>query len=212
MSHKQPEVIQPTSANRASHRTSGLVCVVLVLLFTGCRQEMADQPRVETYEAADFFADKSGSRPQVAGTIARGQQWLASPETTGMSGRDYVRNPTEPAQQQLRHGQTLFTINCKHCHGPAGYGDGTVVQRGFPSPPSFHQDRLREVPDGRLFEVITKGHGRMPAFGKLISTGDRWAIVSFIRALQLSQNFEESKLTESDRSALSAASSHQNER
>ncbi len=185
-------------------RHSYALTAVATLLLAGCQQEMSNQPRVEAYESAEFFQDGIGSRRQVPGTIARGQQWVANAESTGMSGRKYMDNPLKVSRERLWHGREQFEINCKHCHGPAGFGDGTVVQRGFPSPPSFHQERLRDVADGRLFEVITKGHGRMPAFGSLISVKDRWTIVAFIRALQLSQHVEDLDLTDSDRSALSA--------
>jgi len=197
--------LSTTGSTPSGGNTSLMVIVVLVFL-AGCHQEMADQARVETYEQAAFFADGSGSRPQVPGTIARGQAWVPSPFTTGMSGQSYVSNPEQATPEQLQLGREQFTINCQHCHGSAGYGDGMVVQRGFPKPPSYHIDRLRNVADGRIFEVITKGHGRMPALGNLISVKNRWAITSYVRVLQLSQHIDESKLTDADRAALSKSS------
>jgi mono/diheme cytochrome c family protein len=186
-------------------RMNRLTALFLVSL-AGCRQEMADQPRVETYESASFFSDGSGSRPQVKGTVARGQRWQTNAETTGKQDGEFVSIPLQVTSDLLDKGHELFDINCKHCHGTAGYGDGMVVQRGFPRPPSFHFERLRQAPDGRIFEVITRGHGRMPALGSLIPHEDRWSIVSYVRALQLSQHVEESDLTSADRAALSTLS------
>ena len=173
MSPRHLERLLWIAVARVPRRQSYLLSALVAGMLIGCEQEMANQARIETYESAAFFADRTGSRPPVPGTIARGQIWVASPATTGKSGQKYVRNPVRVSREQLWHGREQFEINCKHCHGPAGFGDGTVVQRGFPNPPSFHQERLREVADGRLFEVITKGHGRMPAFGRLISVNDR---------------------------------------
>ena len=126
-----------------------------------------------------------------------------TPVTSGRRDDKLVeRNPLPITFTLLERGRELFDINCDHCHGPAGYGDGMVVQRGFPRPPSFHIDRLRDVPDGRLFEIITNGHGRMPAFRKLIAPEDRWAITAYVRALQLSQHADRAELSESDLDAL----------
>lgn len=170
-------------------------CAAIVVLLIGC-QGMDDQPRVKQYAAAHYFADGIGSRPQVAGTIARGQ--TGEIVTGRENGKYLARNPEPIAAEQLAHGRSLFEINCQHCHGPAGYGDGLVVQRGFPPPPSYHTDRLRTAPDGRLFEQMTLGNGRMPSFGQLLSVRDRWALVAFVRALQLSQHAQADELTKSD--------------
>lgn len=178
--------------------------LTMMVCLAGCHQEMANQPRVAAYDSATFFADGSGIRPQVQGTIARGQSWQHSPELTGKSGKEFVKNPHRITAERLARGQELFGINCQHCHGLAGNGDGMVVQRGFPRPPSYHIDRLRDVPDGRIFEVITQGHGRMPALGRLIAPEERWSIVWYVRALQLSQHAPEADLTDADHAALSA--------
>jgi mono/diheme cytochrome c family protein len=185
--------------------TPGLPVLVLATtaLLAGCVQEMANQPRIETLETARFFGDGQGSRPQVQGTMARGQSWELTPVTSGkQDDKPLDRNPLPLSFTLLERGRELFDINCDHCHGPAGYGDGMVVQRGFPPPPSYHSDRLRSEPDGRLFEVITEGHGRMPAFRQHLDPPERWAIVAYVRALQLSQYAKRSDLSESDRNAL----------
>lgn len=181
------------------------IALATTALLSGCVQEMTNQPRVETLESARFFADGQGSRPQIPGTIARGQTWELTPVTTGKEDDKPIdRNPLPLTLEMLERGRLLFDINCDHCHGPAGYGDGMVVQRGFPRPPSYHIDRLRDEPDGRLFEVITQGHGRMPAFRQYLVPEERWSIVAYVRALQLSQHVNRSHLTESEQNALDA--------
>jgi mono/diheme cytochrome c family protein len=171
---------------------------------SGCIQEMANQPRAEAYESNAFFPDGLASRPQVEGTIARGQPWEDTPELTGKTdGKPVDRIPVAVTSELVRRGQERFNIFCSHCHGRSGYADGMVVQRGFPAPPSYHIDRLRDEPDGRLFDVITNGLGRMPAFGSRIPPADRWAIASYIRALQLSQNTPADSLNAEQRGKLS---------
>jgi mono/diheme cytochrome c family protein len=103
----------------------------------------------------------------------------------------------------LERGQERFQIFCVHCHGQAGYGDGMIVHRGFTQPPSYHLDRLRDVPDGHLFDVITNGLGSMPSFDDRIAVQDRWAIVAYVRALQLSQHATLNDLSEAERRQLS---------
>jgi len=180
-----------------------LSIALTAFLLAGCVQEMENQPRIESLEGSHFFADGLGSRPQVPGTIARGQAWETTPVTTGKDAEKPVEhNPVPITSELLERGQMLFHINCRHCHGPSGYGDGIVVQRGFPSPPSYHIDRLRDAPDGRLFEVITQGHGRMPPFKNFIAAEDRWAIVAYVRALQLSQHAERAMLSNGDLNEL----------
>lgn len=169
----------------------------------GCVQEMANQPRADTLEESRFFKDGTTSRPQVPGTVARGQDWEQTPENTGKrNGKPVARIPIDVDAELLASGRKHFRIWCSHCHGPAGYGDGMVVQRGFPQPPSYHIQRLRTAPDGHIFRVITEGHGRMPKFGARIKPRTRWAIVAYVRALQLSQNAPPDALTDSDRAKL----------
>lgn len=176
----------------------------------GCRQAMDDQPSVKRYEVAAFFAEGASARPQVSGTIARGQTPQHAGDVGGKRDGNYVTtNPRPITAALLVHGQELFQINCQQCHGPAGYGDGLVVQRGFPQPPSYHQDRLRDAPDGRIFEQITFGNGRMPAFQNLIGPQDRWALVAYVRALQLSQHAPAAELSAADRDALQSSTARE---
>jgi mono/diheme cytochrome c family protein len=184
----------------------------------GCQQEMANQPRYRPLSPSPAFADGAASRPKVPGTVARGQLQDDKAYFTGKSAGQLVTViPARALQDRtmselLRRGQNRFNIFCSHCHGEAGGGTGgadelrtavgMVVQRGFPVPPTYHQPRLRDAPDGHFFDVITNGLGRMPAHGYLIPAADRWAIVAYIRALQLSQNAPRDELASIDVEAL----------
>lgn len=182
----------------------GALCLAALLGWTGgCVQQMANQPRVEPAEPVAFFADGLSVRPAPEGTVARGQLPEAVEVETGMQqGEPIEAIPLAVTQRLMRRGRERYTIFCSHCHGPAGYGDGLVVQRGFPAPPSYHIRRLEDAPDGHIFQVITNGHGRMPAFGKRISPRERWSIVAYVRALQLSQNVPLRQLPDVDRQRL----------
>jgi len=96
--------------------------------------------------------------------------------------------PFPVTEQIVRRGQERYEIFCAMCHGPTGYGDGMIVRRGFRRPPSYHTDQLRQAPVGHFYDVITNGWGSMPSYSAMIPVADRWAIVAYIRALQLSQN------------------------
>jgi mono/diheme cytochrome c family protein len=164
---------------------------------------MEDQPRVDTLEASRFYEDGISYQPPVPGTIARGELPQATPRITGMSdSKPITEFPLEVDEGLLSRGEERYDIFCTNCHGPLGYGNGMVVQRGFPVPPSYHIDRLREMPVGTLFGVVTNGHGRMPAFGRRIPPEDRWAILAYVRALQLSQNVPLGELSESEQAEL----------
>ncbi len=150
---------------------------------------MRDQPRYETLEARPLAAANSAALLPPAGTVARGELDAESPEQTGKLGREFLLQIPLPLDEALvRRGQERFNIYCSPCHGRTGAGDGMIVQRGFRPPPSYHQDRLRKAPAGHFFDVMTHGFGAMPRYGPQIPPRDRWAIVAYIRALQLSQN------------------------
>lgn len=195
------ELSRPSAARQ---RPMAYFLFTVPVLVTGCVQEMADQPRIESYEASTFFEDGQGSRLPVAGTIARGELQLDTHFYRGIVDGEPAREFPEAfltqdvPQMLLKRGRERFNIFCAHCHGRVGGGSGgrpeyqslvgMVVRRGFPMPPTFHQARLREAPAGHFFDVITRGFGRMPAHDYLIPAADRWAIVAYIRALQLSQH------------------------
>jgi mono/diheme cytochrome c family protein len=158
-------------------------------LLAACDQKMADQPSYRPNTASDFFADGSAARPIPADTVARGQATNDSPFFTGQSqGTDVTDFPIPVTAETMQRGESRFRIFCAPCHGEAGYGDGVIVQRGFTPPPSFHTDALRAAPVGHYFQVATNGFGAMPSYAAQLAPADRWAVVAYIRALQLSQH------------------------
>lgn len=179
------------------------------LLGAGCRgapsedppihpiRNMYHQPRYNVQAGSKFFEDGRAMRPIPAGTVAREEH--VDPEVaTGWSDMDgtWVLTIPEPVvrdfegfEPMLARGQERFDIYCAPCHGLTGEGDGMIPNRaGGPiKPPTFHDDRLRAVPDGEIFAVISNGVRNMPPYGHSISVEDRWAIVGYLRALQISQ-------------------------
>ena len=150
---------------------------------------MHDAPRYEAYEHSEFFGDGRSMRPQVAGTVARGQLREDTAMFAGKVGTAFVASNPLPVTLQLLHrGRQRFDIYCAPCHGRAGEGNGMVVRRGYRAPSSLHVDRLRGQADGYFFDVITNGFGAMPDYSAQVDVADRWAIVAYIRALQLSQH------------------------
>jgi mono/diheme cytochrome c family protein len=184
-----------------------LACVALAAwLLPGCeraKQDMYDQPRYKTYAPSPLFEDGAAARPPVAGTEPRARGGFAD-SSGGREGADLVRRDATAEEAQaipypvdlalLKRGQDRYTIYCVPCHGPAGDGDGLVVRRGFPPPPTYHQDRLRNAPDRHLYDVIRNGYGVMVPYGDRVEPADRWAIVAFIRALQLSRHADAATL------------------
>jgi mono/diheme cytochrome c family protein len=149
---------------------------------------MHDQPKYQPLEASTFFEDGRAARPGVPGTVARGYLKEDAHLFTGKSGNAYVDTfPFPVTREVLRRGRERFEIFCAVCHGRAGTGEGMIVRRGFRQPPSYHIDRLRKAPAGHFFDVITNGFGAMPEHSSQIPARDRWAIIAYIRALQLSQ-------------------------
>lgn len=150
---------------------------------------MADQPKYQPLQASTFFEDGRASRPRVPGTVARGQLRADEALYTGSTGGKLVDTfpfPVTPAV--LQRGRERYNIFCAPCHDQVGTGRGMIVQRGFQPPPSFHIERLREAPVGYFFTVITNGFGAMYDYADRIPPRDRWAIIAYIRALQLSQH------------------------
>jgi mono/diheme cytochrome c family protein len=161
----------------------------LVLILAGCRQDMHDQPRFKPLAMNNFYPDMRSARPPVDGTVARGQLDADTYFYTGKIGAnpgDYMPFPVSP--DVLARGRERFNIYCAPCHSRVGDGNGMVVQRGYRHPPTYHQDRLRQAPLGYFFDVMTNGFGAMPDYASQIQPRDRWCIVAYIRALQLSQN------------------------
>lgn len=185
------------------HLEVWIAAAAFLLAAVGCARDMEDQPRYEPLEASDFFDDGMSARPRVEGTVARGRLEVSEHFYEGMvDGQLAERLPMEVDQTLLQRGQARYNIFCANCHDRVGTGQGMVVQRGFPQPPSYHEPRLRGVPDGHIYNVITNGLGRMAPYGPYIPPADRWAIVAYVRALQLSQHADLDWLDDQDRSAL----------
>ena len=197
-------------------RFFGFAFLLFTFCFTvGCRYDMQDQPRYKAYKQSDFFADKRASRDLPQGTVPRGQlrenklfytgkKENADPNaqvqtTTDASGNTLISSfpndivnfsdaGIEVTKELLDRGEERYKVFCMVCHGPVGNGDGMIVRRGFPKPPTYNDDRLRNAPVGHFYDVITNGQGRMNSYASQIPVADRWAIVAYIRALQVSQN------------------------
>ncbi len=166
-------------------------CVLACLLFvmTGCRFNMRDQPRYEALEGSTFFEDGRASRQMIEDTVARDNLRTDEHFYTGqVDGVPVETFPFPVTKEVLTRGQQRFDIFCAPCHGRLGDGNGMIVQRGFKQPFSFHIERLREAPPGYFYGAIANGFGAMPTYATRIPPKDRWAIVAYIRALQLSQN------------------------
>jgi hypothetical protein len=159
-------------------------------LFAGCRQDMHDQPRFKPLARNTFFADQRSERPPVEGTIARGELRDDTYFYTGKVGNspgDVMPFPV--TKEVLKRGEERFNIFCAPCHSRLGDGNGMIPSRGFSrKPPSYHIERLRKAPVGYFYDVITNGFGIMPEYASQVPPADRWAIVAYIRALQLSQS------------------------
>ena len=183
------------------------VCLVgLLTLLVGCRQDMHDQPKYEPLEASQFFADGRSARPLVPDTVARGQLKPDEHLYSGKSGDAHVTTfPFPVTRQVLERGKERYIIFCSPCHDRVGSGQGMVVRRGYTRPNSFHTDRLRQAPPGYFFDAITNGFGVMPAYAAQVSVRDRWAIIGYIRALQLSQRAALSDVPPEERAKLQGA-------
>ena len=163
--------------------------VTFVTLSGACRQDMHDQPKYVPLRQSSFFGDERSARPHVPGTVARGALHADTMLDTGkVNGADATVFPFAVDERVMARGQERFNIYCSPCHGRTGMGDGMIVRRGFRRPPTLHQDRLRSAPVGQLFDVITNGFGAMPDYAAQIAPADRWAIVAYVRALQLSEH------------------------
>src|SRR6476660_7143033 len=191
-----------------------LLLSAFCLLLSGCRRDIQDQPKAIAYRENSFYKDGTGSRPLVDGTVARGylredrafylgkkaaaEATTSAPQTPPAASAnnqaalypdDVETIPMQITKEDLDRGQERYDIYCSVCHGKTGYGDGMVARRGFnkPSPANYHQDRLRQAPVGHFFDVMTNGWGAMPSYASQIPVEDRWRIIAYIRALQLSQ-------------------------
>jgi hypothetical protein len=184
---------------------------MVLFLLTGCDLvplHMRDQPRYDTYERSTLFENGTSARSIPANTVPRGK-WaeikLNEALYTGQVEGEYVEEfPIPVDREMILHGQEQYNIFCSPCHSRVGDGQGMIVQRGFPQPPSFHIERLQEAPVGYYYEVITEGFGVMYSYADRVQPEDRWAIVAYIRALQYSQNISLESLPEGERQEIEA--------
>jgi mono/diheme cytochrome c family protein len=167
-----------------------LAVLTLALAASSCRQDMHDQPKYIPLRPSDFFTDGRSERPLIDGTVARGHLNDDVAFYTGKAADGTFVNefPFPVTRDVIMRGQERFNIYCTPCHDRLGNGLGKIVQRGYRRPPSYHIDRLRQVPHGYIYDVITNGFGAMPDYAAQIQPADRWAIVAYVRALQLSHN------------------------
>jgi mono/diheme cytochrome c family protein len=195
-----------TETRRRPRAALALVAAV-ALSAAACRQDMHNKGRLKPYEESLFFRDGRLTRPLPAGTVARGFLREDRRYYTGLAedGSFLNQNPEPLSAALLERGHQRFDIFCSPCHGRIGDGRGMIVQRGFKQPASFHDPRLRETPDGYFFDVMTNGFAQMPSYASQVPPADRWAIVAYLRALQLSQNLPAEALEANDRELLEAA-------
>ncbi|HEY2013878.1 MAG TPA: cytochrome c [Bryobacteraceae bacterium] len=189
-------------------RTNLQLAVVLlgVAAFVGCRQDMHDQPKYIPLRSSDFFSDHRSERPLIEGTVARGHlnDDVAFYTGKGPDGKPVNTFPFPVTREVLLRGQNRFNVYCSPCHDRTGEGNGMIVRRGFKKPPSLHIDRLRQVPNGYIFDVITNGFGAMQDYSAQVPPADRWAIVAYERALQLSRNATINDVPPESRAQLNA--------
>lgn len=147
--------------------------------------DMDDQPRYDPQQASRFFANGSVGQPPIPGTVARGSL-RTDPEFD--SGRSpwgfYISNPLEPTEEALTRGRQRYEIFCRPCHGAAADGQSALLEFGKVRSASLLDERIRTLPDGRIFQVISNGQGLMPAYRHQISPADRWRIIAWVRKLQ----------------------------
>lgn len=182
----------------------GLLALSIGLSLAGCQQQMANQPSYEPQDGSPLFADGRAARPLVANTVYRGNLRENDALWTGkQNGQDVEEFPISITQEVIERGQQRYNIFCSPCHGQLGDGNGMIVQRGVTRPPAYTDDRLLTAPVGHYFDVITNGWGRMYPYNH-IPVRDRWAIVAYIKALQISQKTTLEDVPESERAALQA--------
>ncbi len=166
---------------------------------------MQVQPRYDPLAPSAFFEDGRSARPAVPGTVARGELRIDEGFYAGkVNGEPVNAFPFAITPKVLARGRGRFNIYCTPCHGYRGDGRGMIVRRGFPQPPSYHIDRLRRAPVGHFYDVISNGYGAMYSYAARIPPRDRWAIVAYIRALQMSQHASIDDVPEAERSKLLA--------
>jgi mono/diheme cytochrome c family protein len=196
-------------------RALALAALLGLGLLGGCERffrDMYEQPRYDPGEGSPLFANGKASRtpppesvpysmgdPAAISSGRRGWQAVAERQAASLA-----ETPPPVDRALLLRGRERYEIYCLPCHSPLGDGDGPIVRHGFPAPPSYHEPRLRAAPDRHFYDVITRGYGVMYAYGDRVEPADRWAIVAYIRALQLSQHAPIGALTPELQASLRA--------
>jgi mono/diheme cytochrome c family protein len=188
------------SASRTVATSGG---ALLLFALAGCQQDMARQPKHNPLSPSAFFGDGRSERDPVENTVARGA--LVDDELEVPKDSNAFPLPVTP--ELLARGQERFNIFCTPCHGLQGDGNGMAAVRGMKHPPSYHNDRLRQAPVGHFYDVVTHGFGAMYDYSAQIPPRDRWAIIAYIRALQLSRNAPATELPAELRQKLAAIES-----
>jgi len=179
-----------------------LLAAALALSAAGCT-DMYNDARIKPLQSSRFYADGQASRPLVEGTVPRNVERGGEAYATGRTdGRFVTALPVEVTGGLLDRGEDRFNVFCSPCHGRTGDGMGMIVQRGFPRPNSFHADSVRAKPVGYYFDVISNGFGRMYSYAPSIPVEDRWAVVAYLRVLQLSRRVDVRLLDEAERGRL----------
>lgn len=198
-----------TSTHRT--RTAGravrlLAIAALLVAAAGCRQGMFNQQKYKPLAADPMFADGTSARPLPENTIARGHLDADQAFYKGLDQnmQPVAKVPFPVTREVLERGRERYNIFCSPCHGETGAGDGMIVRRGYKQPPSYLEPRLLAKPVGYFYIVATQGFGQMPAYASQVPPKDRWAIASYIRALQFAQHAPLAELPSEDQQQLSA--------
>jgi len=191
---------------------SGLILgalIMLAMLLSACRgqptertqiqpqQNMYWQQKFKAYEPNDFFADRRAMRVPVKGTVSRGNLNDDNIVQAGVyEDGSYVEQiPIPVTKELLELGKAQYNISCTPCHGDAGYGNGLVIDYGYVPPQSYHDEYMLEMPDGQIYSAIYNGAGSMPSYRRMVDkVEERWAVVAYIRAMQLSQGATENEI------------------
>jgi mono/diheme cytochrome c family protein len=202
-------LFMPPAVARVTCTLLALFALLLPACDEGVAGNMADQPRYETWEAApdSIFPDGASSRhtPQNTQPRLAPHDGAAPTLEAAELARDAFAARPPLTLDTLERGRDLFNIRCALCHALDGYGEGVIVRRGFPAPPSLHEQRLCDAPDDHIYTVITNGLGKMQPQGPFLRPSERWAIVAYIRALQFSQNAPAADLPPDVRARLEPA-------
>lgn len=206
--HRAEAAVLMTGPTELSKRNKWLgralpLLLSIIPLVAACRRDMMNQPKAKPLSESDFFSDQANARPIPPHTVA----WRNARENdafyTGLTNGTYITElPVKLTPALMARGRERFEAMCAECHDRTGSGNGMVVLRGFPQPPSYHVPRLRNAPIGHFFDVITNGYGVMYSYATRVEPEDRWAIAAYIRALQLSHNANASDLAVAEQQKL----------